>query len=68
MKTKYKFIHFVEVTSNWWGCYNNRTKVHLGTVELFSEQYEFAGMRGAWFTAGCLRDIADFMDQLKELR
>lgn len=76
MKTRYKYIHFVKLlwskqqSEDFWGCFNNKTGDRLGTVDWFDnwQQYELSTSENAGFTIGCLRDIADFMQQLKELR
>ena len=72
MQTRYEFINFVEVFekafTTKWICRNNETRIELGAVEWYSywSQYCFtpASTRSV-FSAGCLRDIADFIEQLK---
>ena len=70
MKTKYRFIHFVETT---WGdkiksyhCYNNKSQTKLGLIEYYTtwKQYVFESYAGNIFSQDCLADIIDFMKQL----
>ncbi|KKN39464.1 hypothetical protein LCGC14_0743350 [marine sediment metagenome] len=73
MKTKYKFIHFAEalpvhVEKLLWVCHNNRDNHVLGTIpeEKVWKQYVFQPSPNCIFNNGCLRDIADFLDQINK--
>lgn len=75
MKTEYEHIRFVKIDGTlWWRCHSNGTKDQLGIIEWYSnrKRYEFSGTKNEGhcpsFTTDCLRDIADFMGQLKELK
>ena len=71
MKTKYKFIHFINPGGNhfgndFWVCRNNKSKIELGQVEYYSlwSQYCYFPMAKAVYNSGCLDDISDFLKQL----
>lgn len=74
MKTAYKFIHF-EPTSNddndrAWSCHNNNSNDVLGLVVRYPRwrQYVFSQAdEGIVFSADCLRDIVDFLEQANKL-
>ncbi len=67
MRTKYKYIHFVEV-GDVWGCYNTRNHTTLCWLEYYPMWGQWV-MTGAEiehiFSADCLADIQHFMGQLK---
>jgi len=64
-KTRYKFIHFKEL-STFWDCRNNRTDGSLGKVYYLEtwRQYVFAPVGDCIFSQDCLEDIIDFIKQL----
>lgn len=66
MKTRYKYIHFERVAT-FWECYNNKSEKVLGEINYYPSWrcwvFESVGL-GIVFNVGCLRDIADFMEQL----
>ena len=68
LKTKYKFIHFEQAGSGW-SLRNSKTKDVMGYVAYYSpwRQYvvEFSKLNYV-FNNQCLRDTADFMDQLNK--
>jgi len=72
MKTKYKYIEFFKQES-WmqpgyiWRC-NNHKMAFLGEVTYCVEwkEWEFCPTPNKGFTIVCLRDIADFLDQLNK--
>jgi len=71
MKTKYKFIEFVEVVKPplcGWVCVNNTHKDRLGYCEYYKswKQWTFNAFETAAFSHDCLLDIADFLRQLNE--
>ena len=75
MKNRYKYIHFVESTPMGFTklehpihlCKNNRSKEELGYA-LYDEkwkQYVFSqSAEGVIFSADCLTDIIDYLNQL----
>jgi hypothetical protein len=80
LKTKYKYIHFVRIPNpgkrtQKWSCRNNRSEVELAQVRWDTgwRQYVIEMPSGDilghyYFSRGCLRDIAAFLDQLMEER
>lgn len=68
MKTKYRFIEFVphEVWGDTWTCQNRKSGDVLGHVRYYPQwrQYVSQLYPSAVFNNSCLRDIADFLDQL----
>lgn len=76
MNTDYEFIRFVEEKPAagekvWWTCQNKKSGGDLGIVEWYApwRQYTFTQAdQGILFSAGCLRDIAEFMDQKRASR
>lgn len=83
LKTRFKYIHFERILNpgkktQKWMCRNNRSGAELGRIRWESSwrQYVFETVvepeddYGWWvyFSRGCLRDIADFIDQLMEER
>ena len=69
MKTRYKDIYFkqLRLQDNWWECRTIHRDVWLGEVDTHSVWNEptFLPDEDAEFTADCLRDIADFLEQVK---
>ena len=68
MKTRYKFIHFVEVVDMYdqpilWSCRNNQSKEELGEVKWYSAWKQFCYFPTAWavYSVSCFEDINDFM-------
>ncbi len=72
MKLKYKYIHFVKVPENdlglLWKCLNNRSKEPLGVITFYKgwKQHVMQFADECVFNNGCLRDIADFLDQINK--
>lgn len=69
MKTRYKYIHFEKTGLGLgilWECYNNRNRDMLGVIpeEKTWNQYVFEPQADCVFNNQCLRDIADFLDQI----
>ena len=71
LKTRYKFIHFckalpVHTSLILWVCHNNRDKHVLGIIEFYKPwKQHIIDFRGDnVFNNQCLRDIADFLEQL----
>ena len=71
MRTTYQYIHFVEVEkkakTSVWSCRNNRTGGELGRVEWYGpwRQYCFFPEPTTVFNVTCLKDIIDFLRQLR---
>ena len=67
MKTRYRFIHFVQSSNGPWACHNNKTGDLLGVVHFYhlwrQHVWRQSGPEGV-FSADCLQDIADFIGQL----
>ena len=70
MRTKFKYIHFVEQPDepNIWDCRNTKHGDDLGVVFYYHpwKIFGFIPEGRPVFSADCLRDIAEFMEQLKE--
>ena len=72
MKTEYKYIYFEVVEekpkTKVWGCYNKRTKNILAFVKWYPvwRQYCFFSEQQTVFNTSCLKDVAEFLDQLNE--
>jgi hypothetical protein len=70
MNTKYQYIRFLEEhttgKTSKWSCLNNKSDDCLGMVRWDGgwRQYVFWPEDCCMFSNGCLRDIADFLDQL----
>ena len=69
MKTRYKFIHFNPVAGGYgkdWVCRNNKTDDLLGYIEFYErwKQFVISFIDNTIFNNQCLRDIAEFLDQL----
>lgn len=74
MRTEYQYIRFVEratapgrITTGW-DCLNRRHGSLLGEVAFTGawRQYVFRPSPTCEFSVGCLRDIADFCEQLTQ--
>lgn len=72
MKTKYKYIHFVEAAmyaspETVWLCKNNKSGATLAQLYYYPQwrQYVASYNKNAVFNESCQRDIADFTRQLK---
>lgn len=71
MKTAYKFIHFdlIEKKAKTFvvGCYNNSSGAKLGEVKWYPawRQYCYFPTNGTIYSASCLDDISNFMNQLR---
>ena len=76
MKTKYKFIQFVQINSEKinevWSCRNNKSGYELGCIMWNGswQQYCYipSNKEGVLvdYSSDCLEDIADFIKQLKK--
>lgn len=70
MKSRYKYIHFENVLKGHWYCYNNKTDDDLGCATYYEpwKQWviDFTDAQDCVFNNQCLRDIADFLDQLNK--
>lgn len=73
MKQKYKHIRFVEIPNRpeaaVYDCINNTSGDPIGRVEWYPAWRQYCFFPGMYsvYSLGCLNDIADFMQQLKEL-
>ena len=65
MKQIYKYIEFLYLGQRW-TCLNKVRRDQLGVLEYNHnwKKWEYVPREGTGYTPGCLRDIADFMDQL----
>ncbi len=73
LKTEYKYIKFVEIEkkpkTKVYSCRKNSdTEIELGIVKWFGpwRQYCFYPSDDTIFNAGCLKDIQDFIEQLRK--
>lgn len=76
LKTYYEYIHFSLVTpvgekgrkTSVWDCQNNRTGSLLGCViwEPGWRQYIYEPYPDTILSAGCLRDIVEFLTELRK--
>jgi hypothetical protein len=70
MQQQYEYIHFDQVQSSnktgVYACRNNRSGGGIGTVRWYGAWRQYCFFTGveAIFSAGCLRDIMDFLTQL----
>jgi hypothetical protein len=73
MKTKYRYIHFIDCSlvfkkkkTQTWLCKNNSSNNILGEIKWYSNwrQYCIFFEPTAVFNSTCLLDIADFLNQL----
>lgn len=69
MKTTYRYLRFVEVPSSGktkkWSCQNINSGVELGVVRWCGPWRQFCYFPSvqAVYSAGCLRDIGDFLKE-----
>ena len=69
---KYKYIHFVVIKelkkTKIYGCYNNNSSEKLGEVKWYGpwRQYCYFPTVQAIYSTGCLNDINDFINKLKQ--
>ncbi len=76
MKTEYQYLRFevqprpANRKTDIYSCRNKRHGEELGTVQWFAgwRQYCYFPTCPADYSAGCLRDIAEFLDALRETR
>lgn len=74
MKDHYQYIHFVKVAEKpktaVYHCLNNSTDDKLGEVYWYPawRQYCYFPSAYAVYSAGCLKDIQDFIEQLERAR
>ncbi len=72
MKIKYKFIYFAKCNSSskgWlWACMTNKNKGILGVITYYKwwKQHVIEFREGCVFNNQCLKDIADFLEQLNK--
>jgi hypothetical protein len=67
MKTRYRYIHFDKcglALHPYYECRTNRENTLLGIVDKDKYGWEFQPLENTGFTIGCLRDIADFIEQV----
>jgi hypothetical protein len=71
VKQKYQYIHFVIIANKprtqVYSCRNNRSMDELGQIKWYGpwRQYCYFPTVQAVYSAGCLKDIQDFMEELK---
>lgn len=67
LKTKYRFINFIEGLKDEWTVWTNKGDVCLGIITYHKKwkEWEFAPETYTGFTKQCLLDLADFIKQLK---
>lgn len=71
MKARYQFIYFTESAYAGhliWICRDNKDRSELGRCHFYRDWHQWVFVQTGSqvvFSAGCLRDIADFMDQLR---
>ena len=65
MKTKYKYIEF-EDQGHYWLCRNHKYGGNIGMVEYNArwKKWEYVPGNNTAYTADCIADIAQFMNQL----
>lgn len=71
MKVRHKYIHFEESCSaGFWSCLSNKDNFELGRISWYPawRQYEIHFDPNAVFNNSCMRDIADFLEQLNKER
>lgn len=71
MKTKYKYIEFIQTTIvDNWNCLNKKGGDELGSVFFYKPWkqfvFEFIELGDCVFNSTCLRDVAHFLDQLNK--
>jgi hypothetical protein len=67
MKTKYRFINFVQKSELQWSVWNNRSNDFLGEVIFYKpfKKWELSLEQNVGFTKECLLDVVDFIKQLE---
>ena len=71
MKTEYKYISFKLIATKpkttVWQCYNNKSGNRLGVIKWYPgwRQYIFEVTARAIYSIDCLKDIEDFIKELK---
>ena len=67
-KTKYRHIRF-EPAANDWACMNSKSGDVLGSVSYYKrwKKWVIEFQEDCVFDSKCLRDIADFLDQLNKV-
>ena len=78
MRTKYPHFHFhfagksKSGKTSMWDCYSNANDAYLGTVKWKGQWRQYAmyyeEITKMWMNSSCLRDVADFCDQVNDLR
>jgi len=77
MKTEYKYIYFEDKSSLYpkrktavWCCFNKSSHLMIATIAWNGRwrQYCFFPEKDTVFSSGCMDDIIDFINQLKQLR
>lgn len=69
MITRYQYIHFVKIAQRpktaVWSCRNNISQEELGQVRWYPawRQYCYFPTAQAVYSAGCLADIKEFIEQ-----
>ena len=66
MKTKYKYLEFVEGLENEWTVWNHQRDDYLGVIKYNKgwKEYEFLPEPNTNYTVVCLIDLADFIRQI----
>ena len=64
MKTTYKYIWFLSTGKQRWDCLNRKHGEKLGDVNYNGRwrQYVYSPVNQAIYSAGCMRDVAEFLD------
>lgn len=71
MKTEYQYLFFINLPSTGktlhFSCRNKNSGIELGEVKWYGawRQYCYFPATSAVYSEGCLKDIADFITQLK---
>lgn len=68
LKTKYYFINFVKEDDSWF-CKNNKNGGELCEIQYYPYFKQWSVVQfntQAVFSAGCLKDIANFLEQLNK--